>query len=61
MAGMAQGNLLVSTTPGEKVNMGERQSCYQWGFPMPATVKLVLKARAGSGPVAAQVFRKKKM
>jgi hypothetical protein len=61
MAGMAQAPLLVSTTPGERVSMGERQSCYQWAFLVPATVKLVLRARTGSGPLAAQVFRKKKM
>jgi hypothetical protein len=61
MAGMAQGTVLVSTTPGERINMAEKQGCYQWGFPMPATVKLVLRARAGSGPISAQAFRKKKM
>lgn len=60
MANMAQAPLLVSTTPGERVNMGAgRGSCYQPVMPSP--VKLVLKARAGAGPgpIAAQVFRKK--
>jgi hypothetical protein len=61
MAGMAQGPVLVSTTPGERVNMAEKRGCYQWGFPMPATVKLVLRARTGSGPVSAQAFRKRVM
>lgn len=60
MGQAAQAPLLVSTSAGERVNMGERQSCYQWAFPVPATVKLILKARAGSGPVAAQVYKKKK-
>ncbi|APR81971.1 Hypothetical protein A7982_07320 [Minicystis rosea] len=60
MANAAQAPLLVSTTPGERVNMGEKQSCYQWAFPVPAPAKLLLKARAGGGPVAAQVYRKKK-
>ena len=60
MAGAAQAPLLVSTTPGERVNMGERQTCYQWAFPVPATAKLILKSRGGAGPVAAQVYRKKK-
>jgi hypothetical protein len=59
MGQAAQAPLLVSTSPGERVNMGERQSCYQWAFPVPATVKLILKVRAGAGPVAAQAFRKK--
>jgi hypothetical protein len=57
MASMAQTPLLVSTTPGERVSMGERRSCYQG--PPGAPVRLVLKARAGSGPMAAQVFKKK--
>jgi hypothetical protein len=60
MANAAQAPLLVSTTPGERVTMGEKQSCYQWALPVPATVKLVLKSRAGSGPVSVQVYRKKK-
>lgn len=59
MASMAQTNLLVSTSPGERVSMGEKQFCYQ-PPPLPGTVKLVLKARAGAGPIAAQMFRKKK-
>jgi len=61
MAGMAQGPVLVSTSPGERVSMGGGRSCYQWGMLAPATVKMVLKPRAGSGAVAAQVFRKKVM
>lgn len=60
MANMAQSPLLVTTVPGERVSMGEKRACYQWGFPLvPATVKLILRARAGPGPVAAQVFKKK--
>ena len=60
MASMAQSPLLVTTVPGERVSMGEKQACYRWGFPLvPATVKLILRARAGSGPIAAQVFKKK--
>jgi hypothetical protein len=58
MAQMAQTPLLVSTTPGERVNMGEKQSCYQ--SMLPGTVKLILRSRGGAGPLAAQVFRKKK-
>lgn len=58
-AGMAQAPLLVSTTPGERISMADKRGCYQAAMPGP--VKLVLKARNGSGPVAAQVFRKKTM
>jgi hypothetical protein len=58
-AGMAQAPLLVSTTPGERVGMADKRNCYQAAVPGP--VKLILKARNGAGPVAAQVFRKKTM
>jgi hypothetical protein len=58
-ANMAQAPLLVSTTPGERISMAEKKSCYQAAVPGP--VKLLLKARSGGGPVAAQVFRKKTM
>ena len=60
MAQMAQSPVLVSTTPGERVSMGEKQSCYQWAFPLPGTVKLILRSRVGGGPLAAQVYRRKK-
>jgi hypothetical protein len=59
MANAAQAPLLVTTAPGERVTLAEKQSCYKWAFPVPATVKLLLKSRAGAGPVAAQVYRKK--
>jgi hypothetical protein len=58
-ANMAQAPLLVSTTPGERISMADRRSCYQAAVPGP--VKLLLRARNGAGPVAAQVFRKKTM
>jgi hypothetical protein len=61
LANMAQGNVLTTTTPGERVNMGEKQNCYTWNFPMPGTVKLVLKAHGAPGPVAATVYKKKKL
>jgi hypothetical protein len=60
MANMAQTPLLVSTTPGERISMGEKQSCYM-APGIPGTVKLILRARTGAGPIAAQAFRKKKL
>jgi hypothetical protein len=59
VANMAQAPLLVTQTPGERVSMAAFRSCYQ--APMPGPVKLLLRARTGGGPVAAQVFRKKTM
>jgi hypothetical protein len=59
MANAAQMALVVTQTPGERVAV-PGQGCYQPPL-MPAPVKLVLKARAGSGPIAAQVYKKKVM
>lgn len=59
MANAAQMALAVTQTPGERVAV-PGQGCYQPPI-MPAPVKLVLRARAGSGPIAAQLYRKKVM
>ncbi|WP_437965586.1 hypothetical protein WMF04_39025 [Sorangium sp. So ce260] len=50
----------VDSDTGPTAAIGAKQSCYQWPFPIPATVKLVVKARTGSGPVAAQAYSRKK-
>jgi len=60
LATMANQPLLVDTETGDKAAMGAKQACYQWPWPFPLQGKLIVTARAGSGPVAAQVFRKKK-
>ncbi|MGK4002482.1 hypothetical protein WMF31_07660 [Sorangium sp. So ce1036] len=52
--------LAVDSDTGPTAAIGAKQSCYQWPFPIPATVKLVVKARTGSGPVAAQAYSRKK-
>ncbi len=40
--------------------MGAKANCYQWPLPVPAAVRVTIKARTGTGPVAAQVYKKKK-
>ncbi len=60
LATMASQPLLIDTETGDKAAMGAKQNCYQWPWPFAAPAKLVVKARTGSGPVAAQAFRKKK-
>jgi hypothetical protein len=60
LAAMAQRPLLVDTEAGEKAAMGAKQSCYAWPWPIPGQAKLVVKSRIGAGPVAAQVYKKKK-
>lgn len=52
--------ILVDTEAGIQSAMATKANCYQWPFPIPGTVKLVLKATRGGGPLAAQVYRKKK-
>lgn len=52
--------LAVDSDTGPTAAIGAKQDCYQWPFPIPATVKLVVKARTGSGPVAAQAYSRKK-
>lgn len=44
---------------GEKAAIGAKGTCYKNPWPFPLMVKLVAKARTGSGPVAAQLYKKK--
>jgi len=60
LAALAAQPLLVDTQSGEQAAMATKQNCYTWQLPVPGQVKLTVKARAGSGPVAAQVYKKKK-
>lgn len=52
--------LMTDTTSGPNAVVGPKNDCYHYTLPIPATVRVTLKARAGSGPVAAQVYKKKK-
>jgi hypothetical protein len=52
--------LAVDTDTGAQASVSAKQNCYQWAFPVPAAVKMVVKARTGTGPVAAQAYKKKK-
>jgi hypothetical protein len=52
--------LMTDAETGPNGAMGAKQNCYQWAFPIPGAARITLKPRAGSGPVAAQLFKKKK-
>jgi hypothetical protein len=52
--------LLIGTQTGVQDAAGVKQACYQWAFPFPLAAKVVVRARSGSGPVAAQAYSKKK-
>jgi hypothetical protein len=61
LAAMAGNPLLLQDTlSGNVTSMGTKNDCYKWALPAGAPVKLVLKARTGSGPIAAQIYKKKK-
>jgi hypothetical protein len=52
--------LAVDPDTGPTAAIGGKQNCYTWPWPVPAAVKVVVKARQGTGPVAAQVYSRKK-
>jgi hypothetical protein len=56
----ANPQLAVDQESGSSASIGPKQSCYQWPFPLPGMVKISAKARTGTGPVALQVYKKKK-
>jgi hypothetical protein len=51
--------LQVDSESGVSSAIGAKQNCFKWALPIPAPVKLILKPRTGSGPVAGQAYKKK--
>ncbi len=47
-----------SNTTGSQAVIGKNPDCYKWGWPMGASVNVVVKATGGSGYAAAQVYEK---
>lgn len=60
LAAMAATPVAVDNTTGNTAAIGAGKDCFQWVMPIPASVKLVVTPRQGDGPVAAQVYRRKK-
>jgi hypothetical protein len=57
IAGMAP--VLAQSTPsGSQAVIGKKPDCYKWALGWGAPAKVVLKATAGSGYAAAQVYEK---
>jgi hypothetical protein len=53
--------LAVGQNNGVQSSIGSAKlGCYQWPWPAPAPVKVTIVAKMGAGPVAAQVYSKKK-
>ena len=59
LATLLSAPLAVDSDTGAMATIGAKQNCYKWAWPIPAAAKLVVKARTGTGPVGAQVFRRK--
>ena len=55
-----QPQLGVDATTGNTASITPGNGCLQWTMPVPAPVKLTVKATRGSGAVGAQIYRKKK-
>lgn len=60
LAAMAATPLAVDSTTGAMAVIGGKP-CYKWALPIPAPVKVVVKARQGAGAIGAQVYSKKSM
>lgn len=52
--------LAVDQESGSSASIGTKANCYAWPFPLPGMVKATAKVTKGTGPVAIQVFKKKK-
>jgi hypothetical protein len=59
LAQLLSAPLAVDSDTGAMAAIGAKNNCYKWAWPIPAAAKLVVKARTGTGPVGAQVYRKK--
>lgn len=55
-----QPQIAVDNSAGNTAAIGPGNNCIQWTMPIPAAVKLSVKATRGSGAVGAQVYRRKK-
>jgi hypothetical protein len=47
-----------SNTTGSQAVIGKKPDCYKWAWPVGAPVNVIVKATAGSGYAAAQVYEK---
>jgi hypothetical protein len=52
--------LMIGTGAGVMDASGSKANCFSWTMPFPLAVKVSVKSRIGSGPVAAQLYSKKK-
>ena len=56
LAAVANTVLAQDGDNGPRATIGKGKNCYKWPFPLPAAVVVEATARAGTGPVAVQVY-----
>jgi hypothetical protein len=56
--GMPAAVVAADSTQANTAIVGQQPNCYKWALPMGGTMKVVVKAAAGQGMAAAQVFEK---
>lgn len=56
---MAKTPIAVDSETGAMGTIGPKNACYSWKLPLPAPVKVIVKARNGSGPIGAQVYSRR--
>ena len=56
---MAKSPVAVDSETGPMGTIGPKSNCYRWNLPIPAPVRVVVTAKNGAGPIAAQVFSRK--
>ena len=61
LAAMAANPVLgVDAETGSAASIGGKNSCYAWAWPVAGLVKVTATAKAGSGAIGMQVYKKKK-
>lgn len=56
----ANPTLAVDSETGASASIGAKGSCYAWAGPIAALAKVTATAKTGTGPIALQVYKKKK-
>lgn len=59
IAAMAATPIATDSETGAMGTIGPKQNCFKWTMLIPVPVKVVVKARNGSGPIGAQLYSRK--
>ena len=56
----ANPTVAADSETGPAASIGAKQSCYQWSGAIAVLAKVTATAKTGSGPIALQVYKKRK-